>query len=117
MAQQAESTRQLKIAKMIQQDISDILMKEGREFLVGTMVSVTKVRVTPDLGYAKVYLSVFPFNRSNDVVAGINDRRASFRLWLGRRGGKQLRIVPEINFFVDDSMEYAENIDNLLAKG
>ncbi len=114
MSQQAESTRQLKIAKMVQQDISDIFLKEGRELTHGAMVSVTKVRVSPDLGYAKVYISVFPFNRGEEIVERIKSKLSSVRLWLGRRSGKQLRIVPELAFYIDDSMEYIENIDNLL---
>ncbi len=114
MSQQGESTRQLKIAKMIQQDISDIFQKEGGEFVHGALVSVSKVRVTPDLGYAKVYISVFPFDKSEEVLSRIKAKLSSVRLWLGKRSGKQLRIVPELAFFIDDSMEYVANIDKLL---
>lgn len=114
MAEQAESTRQLKISKMIQQDISDIFQKEGNALVRGVMVTVSKVRITPDLGYAKVYLSVFPFDRSDEVVERIKSQLWQVRLWLGKRAGKQLRIVPELVFFVDDSMEYAAHIDSLL---
>ncbi len=114
MSQQAESTRQLKIAKMIQQDISDIFQKEGGVLIQGTLVSVTRVRISPDLGYAKIYISVFPFNKSEEILERINQKLSSVRLWLGRRTGKQLRIVPELSFFIDDSLEYVANIDKLL---
>lgn len=113
-AEELETTRQLKVAKMIKQDISDIFQKEGNGIIRGVMVSVTRVRITPDLGYAKIYLSVFPFDKSDETVAKIKEQTWQIRLWLGKRAGKQLRIIPEIVFFVDDSMEYAANIDNLL---
>lgn len=116
MAQELETTRQLKVAKMIKQDISDIFQKEGNGLVRGVMVSVSRVRITPDLGYAKIYLSVFPFEASDEVVERIKSQLWQVRLWLGKRAGKQLRIVPELAFFVDDSMEYAANIDSLLNK-
>ena len=116
MAEEVESTRQLKVAKMIQQDISDIFQGEGSAIIRGVMVSVTKVRITPDLGYAKVYLSVFPFDKSDETVAKIKDQLWQIRFWLGKRAGKTVRIIPQLAFFVDDSMEYAANIDNLLKK-
>ena len=116
MAEEVETTRQLKVAKMIQQDISDILQNEGNGIVKGVLVSVTKVRITPDLGYAKVYLSVFPFDRSDEIVAKVKDQLWQIRFWLGKRAGKTVRIIPQLAFFVDDSMEYAANIDNLLKK-
>lgn len=115
-AEELETTRQLKVSKMIQQDISDIFQKEGNGIVKGVMVSVTRVRITPDLSYAKVYVSVFPFDRSDEIIKKIKDQLWQVRLWLGKRAGKTLRIVPELVFFADDSMEYAANIDNLLNK-
>lgn len=115
-AEALETTRQLKVSKMIQQDISDIFQQEGRGIVQGVMVSVTRVRITPDLSYAKIYISVFPFDRSDEVVKKIKEQLWQIRLWLGKRAGKTLRIIPEIVFFADDSMEYAANIDNLLNK-
>lgn len=114
MAIELETTRQLKVSKMIQKDISDILQKEGNGIIRGVMVSVTKVRISPDLSYAKIYLSVFPFEKSDETVEKIKSQLWQIRLWLGKRAGKQLRIIPDLAFFVDDSMEYAANIDNLL---
>ena len=84
------SMRQQKIARQIQRDMADIFSKEAASFLQGAMVTVTAVRVSPDFGYAKIYVSVFPFDRS------------------------QLKTVPEIQFFLDDSLEYIDNIDQLL---
>lgn len=116
MAEELETTRQLKVAKMIKQDLSDIFMKEANDVTKGVMLTITKVRITPDLSYAKIYFSIFPFERSNEILARINDQLWQIRLYLGKRAGKTLRIIPEIVFFVDDSMEYAANIDNLLKK-
>lgn len=116
VADELETTRQLKVSKMIKQDISDIFQKEGNGIVRGVMVSITRVRITPDLGYAKIYFSVFPFDKSDETLVKIKEQLWQIRLWLGKRAGKTVRIIPELAFFVDDSMEYAENIDNLLKK-
>ncbi len=109
-----ESTRQNKVAKQIQKDISDIFTREAADVVKGTMVSVTSVRMSPDLGYAKVYLSVFPFDRSGQVMKAVTDNEWRIRKALGQRIRNQLRVVPELSFFLDDSLEYIENIENLL---
>lgn len=109
-----ESTRQSKVAKQIQKDISDIFTKECADIVAGVMATVTAVRMSPDLGYAKVYVSIFPFGRSSDVMDAIKAGEWRIRKALGARIRNQLRVVPELAFFLDDSLEYIENIDNLL---
>lgn len=109
-----ESTRQQKVARQIQKDMSDIFTKEASGLLHGAMVTVTVVRVSPDLGYAKIYLSVFPFERSGEVMKSMEENNWMLRKALGTRMRNQLKQVPEISFMLDDSLEYIENIDNLL---
>lgn len=109
-----ESLRQQKVASQIKKDVSDIFTKEASGVLGGAMVTVTVVRVSPDLGYAKIYLSVFPFEKSEQVLASVEDNAWMVRKALATRVRNQLRIVPELSFFLDDSLEYIENIENLL---
>ena len=109
-----DSTRQQKIARQIQRDIAEILQKELADTLRGTLVTVTTVRVSPDLAYAKLYISIFPFERSTAILDTIKDKSWYVRKLLGARIRNQLKIVPELEWFIDDSLEYIENIDNLL---
>jgi ribosome-binding factor A len=109
-----DSTRQQKIARQIQRDIAEILQKELADDLRGTLVTVTTVRVSPDLAYAKLYISIFPFERNEAVLQILKDKSWYVRKLLGARIRNQLKIVPELEWFVDDSLEYIENIDNLL---
>lgn len=109
-----ESTRQQKIAKQIQRDIADILGKEAAHVVRGVMTTVTAVRVSPDFGYAKIYISIFPFDKAAATLEAVKANGWLIRRSLGQRIRNQLRIVPELEFFVDDSLEYIENIDNLL---
>ncbi len=111
-----DSTRQQKIARLIQRDIAEILQKDMADITRGTLVTVTAARVSPDLGYAKLYLSIFPFDRSNEMLEKIKEQNWLIRKTLGARIRNQLKIVPELEFFIDDSLEYIENIDNLLSK-
>lgn len=108
-----ESTRQLKVARQIQKDLSEIFAREV-PLPAGVMVSVTVVRVSPDLALAKVFLSIFPFARVADTMAVVEKEAKLVRRLLGVRVKNQLRIVPELAFEVDDSLEYIEKIDNLL---
>ena len=78
------------------------------------MVSVSVVRVSPDLGIAKAYLSVFPSEKGNEVVTNLNENIKAIRFELGNRVRHQLRIIPEVRFYLDDSLDYIENIDKLL---
>ncbi len=111
---EVESTRQQKIAKQIQRDIADIFQKECRELFKGILLTVTSVRVSPDFGYAKIYVSVFPFNRNEEVIALLKQHNWSIRKSLGSKIKHQLKVVPEIDFFLDDSLEYIENIDRAI---
>lgn len=114
--EQQESTRQQKISSQIRRDISDIFLKEARDLVQGAMVSVTVVRVSPDLSFAKIYLSVFPYSKAEEIVNRLTENVWLVRRALGQRVRNQLRIVPELDFRLDDSLEYIENIDNLLKK-
>lgn len=80
----------------------------------GVIISVTAVRVTPDLGIAHAYLSVFPSDKAGELVDNINDNAKTVRYDLGKRMRNQLRIIPELRFHVDDSLDYIDNIDRLL---
>ncbi len=112
--EQKESTRQQKIAKQIQRDVAEIFQKEGAPIVRGSLVTVTAVRVSPDFSYAKIYLSIFPFERSGELMAAIEQQNWFIRRELGRRIRNQLKVVPEIQFFLDDSLEYIEQIDRAL---
>ena len=111
-----DSTRQQKISRQIQRDIAEIFQKELSDVLRGTLVTVTTVRVSPDLAYAKIYISIFPFEHSAATLEKIKEQGWLVRKLLGARIRNQLKVVPELEFFIDDSLEYIENIDNLLAK-
>ena len=111
---EGESTRQQKVGKQIQRDLAEIIQGKGMASFGGAMVTVTSVKVSPDLAVAKVYLSIFPSEKGSEMVRNINDNVKSIRFNLGKRIGKQLRIVPELVFYLDDSLDYIENIDKLL---
>jgi ribosome-binding factor A len=108
------NTRQQKIARQIQKDLGEMFLREAAPFLRGAMVTVMSVRLSPDLGYARIFLSVFPFERHGEVMASLEDNTRQIRKTLGARLRNQLRIVPELSFFLDDSFEYIDKIDNLL---
>jgi ribosome-binding factor A len=109
-----ESTRQKKVSRLIQKELADIFLRKNNEFAPGKLVSVTIVRVSPDLSYAKVFLSVFPSVNQEKVLTSIKDHTTKIRFELGQKVRSQLRIVPEIAFFIDDSLDYIDNIDKLL---
>ena len=110
-----ETTRQNKISRLIQKELSEIFLLQTKS-MNGVLVSVSAVRISPDMSIARVYLSVFPSERSQEIVKNINDNMKSIRYELGTRVRHQLRIIPEMKFFVDDSLDYAERIDELLKK-
>jgi len=111
-----ESTRQQKVARLVQKDLAEIMRLDARKYGQGVMVSVTVVRITSDLGLAKVYLSIFPSDKSNETIKLVEKHAKSIRYELGSRVGKQLRIIPELKFYIDDSLDYAERIDDLLSQ-
>lgn len=109
-----ETTRQQKVGRQIQKDISDIFLKEARHLVQGAMVTVSKVRVSPDLTFAKIYLSVFPFDKGPAIAAVLKENASMIRYELGKRVKNQLRTVPEIAFAIDDSLEYVDRIEKLI---
>jgi len=109
-----ESTRQKKVSRLIQKELAGIFLKKGNEVAHGKMVSVTKVRISPDLSYAKIYISIFPSSDQDNILQSIQGQSSKIRFDLGQKVRSQLRIVPEISFFIDDSLDYIENIDKLL---
>ena len=110
-----ETPRQNKISRLIKKEMSEIFLLQTKS-MNGVLVSVSAVRISPDMSIARVYLSVFPSERSQEIVKNINDNMKSIRYELGTRVRHQLRIIPELKFFVDDSLDYAERIDELLKK-
>ena len=109
-------TRQLKVAREIQRDLAEIIRGKGMTFFAGAMVTVSEVRISPDLSVAKVYVSIFPSEKQSDVMGILSDCGRSLRGELGHMIGKQLRIVPELVFYLDTSLDYAEHIEELLKK-
>lgn len=109
-----ESTRQQKISRLLQKELADIFQKESRNLFLGKMISVTTVRVTPDLSLAKSYISIFPTDNSKEVLKQIRIANPKIRGLLGHRVGKQLRVIPELEFYIDDSLDYIDNITRLL---
>ena len=110
-----ETTRQNKIARLLQKELSDMFQRQTAA-MPGVLVSVSKCRVSPDMSVCRGYLSVFPSDRAEEIVGNINANVKSVRFELGKRVRMQLRIIPELKFFVDDSLDYDERIGELLAK-
>lgn len=108
-----ETTRQNKIARLLQKELGDIFLLQTKA-MPGTLVSVSVVRVSPDMSIARVYLSILPSEKGEELVKNINANAKSIRYELGTRVRHQLRIIPELKFFVDDSLDYIEKIDSLL---
>lgn len=110
-----ESTRQAKIARLLQKELSEIFRQQTAK-THGTLVSVSNVRVSPDLSIARVYLSVFPSDKGQEILHNITNSAKTVRYELAQRVRFQLRKTPELAFYLDDSLDYIENIDNLLKK-
>lgn len=108
------STRQLKVARELQRDLAEIIRSRGMAAFGGAMLTVSEVRISPDLSIAKVYVSVFPSDKQESVMHILEEESRPIRGELGRRVAKQLRIVPELTFFLDTTLDYAEHIDSLL---
>ena len=111
-----QSTRQLKAAREIQRDLAEIIRSRGMAAYEGAMVTVSGVKISSDLAQARVYVSIFPSAKQKDVMARLENDNRALRGELGRQVAKQLRIVPELEFFLDDSLDYVEHIDELLKK-
>ena len=111
-----ESTRQLKVAREIQRDLAEIIRSKGIAVFAGAMVTVSEVRISPDLSIAKVYVSIFPSAKAEQVMGILEENKKALRGELGHKVASQLRIVPEIDFYLDSSIDYAEHIEELLKK-
>jgi ribosome-binding factor A len=113
-----ESQRQKKIAGVIQKDLADILQRAATDGgMQGTLISVTKVSVTVDLSIAKVYLSIFPVDKAKEVMEGVQSNQPLIRHEMAQRTRHQFRRMPELLFFLDDSLDYIENIEKSLEEG
>jgi ribosome-binding factor A len=110
-----QETRQNRISRLLQKELSLIFQSQTRQ-MRGIMVSVTRVKVSPDLSICTAYLSIFPSEKSNELINNINQNVSTIRYDLGQRVRNQLRIIPELRFFIDDSLDYLERIDDLLKK-
>ena len=124
-----ETKRQQKISRLIQQDMGDIFLREMKPVLGNSLITVTGVRITPDLSFARIHVSIMPIGTipSQDgsepqpatkqgIIDAILTHASDLRRRLGLREGKQLRIIPQLDFYLDDSHDYIENIENLLRK-
>jgi len=110
------STRQLKVGREIQKALAEIIRSKGMAALGGAMVTVSEVRMSPDLSVAKVYVSIFPSDKQEAVMGLIEENAKAWRGELGHVMGRQLRIVPELIYYLDTSLDYAAHIEELLKK-
>lgn len=108
-----ETTRQAKIARLLQKELSEIFRQQTAQ-MRGTLVSVSAVRVSPDLSIAKAYLSIFPSEKGQEILNSINANAQTIRYELAQKVRFQLRKTPALAFYLDDSLDYIDNIDNLL---
>ncbi|NSW93553.1 MAG: 30S ribosome-binding factor RbfA [Bacteroidales bacterium] len=109
-----ESTRQKKVSRLIQKEMANLFLRKGNEIAPGKMISVTRVRISPDLSVAKIYISIFPSENHDNTLRSIEAQKGKIRFDLGVTVKSQLRIIPEIAFFIDDSLDYIDNIEKLL---
>lgn len=110
-----QETRQNRIARLLQKELALIFQSQTR-MTHGVMVSVTRARVSPDLSICTAYLSIFPSEKGEEILTNIKANEKSIRYELGTKVRNQLRIIPELRFFLDDSLDYLEHIDELLKK-
>ena len=108
-----QETRQNRIARLLQKELAQIFQSQTRA-MRGVMVSVTRCRISPDLSICTAYLSIFPSERGEEIINNVNANAKTIRYELGTRVRNQLRIIPELRFFIDDSLDYIEHIDELL---
>lgn len=106
-----DSTRQQKYSKLIQKEVSDIFQHEGRNYYGSAFVTITNVRITPDLGIAFIRVSLFKEKDPQKIVDSINKHAPEIRKKLGQRIKNQARHIPELKFFIDDSLDYVDKMD------
>ena len=110
-----QETRQNRISRLLQKELSFIFQGQTRQ-THGVMISVTRVKISPDLSICTAYLSIFPSEKGEEILQNIQKNTSQVRYELGQRVRNQLRIIPELRFFIDDSLDYLEKIDDLLKK-
>ncbi len=110
-----QETRQNRIARLLQKELSLIFQEQTRS-MPGTMVSVTRTKISPDLSICTAYLSVFPSEKGEEILKNVTKSASQIRYELGTRVHNQMRIIPELRFHIDDSLDYIEHIDELLKK-
>ena len=110
-----QETRQNRISRLLQKELAEIFQSQTRQ-MHGILVSVTRVRISPDLSICTAYLSIFPSEKGKELLQNITRNEKSIRYELGQRVRNQLRISPELRFFIDDSLDYIDHIDELLKK-
>lgn len=108
-----DSTRQLKFGRLIQKEIGELFQREGKNFYGSSFITVTTVRITPDLSIARIHVSTF-HESGEEVLKKLNSHRKEIRHKLGDRIRNQARIIPELEFYIDDSLDYAEKIDKIM---
>jgi ribosome-binding factor A len=112
----AAGSRQKKYSSLLQKDLSEIFQKQMANTFGKAFITITDVEVSPDLSLAKIYLSLMLSDKPSETLEMIRERKSEIRKHLGNRIGKQVRIVPEISFFMDDTIERANRIDDILSK-
>ena len=108
------TTRQNKVSRLLHKELGDYFQRNGSEITGGKMVTVTVVRISPDLSVAKVYISIFPGDRKEDAIQAVTEKAVLVRTRIGKRLRSQLKHIPELVFYLDDSLDYIDRIDNLL---
>jgi ribosome-binding factor A len=109
-----ESKRQQKISRLVQRDLGEIFQADAKGYFSEAFITVTRVRISPDLSMARVYLSLMMVPDKENYIEMINEKKGLVRRLLGERIGKNIRIVPDLHFYLDDSAEYADHIDQIL---
>jgi ribosome-binding factor A len=110
-----ETKRQKQVAKHIQKELGDIFLKDMKSLLSGDFVTITDVKISPDLSIARVYLSFLKGAQKDQMIKDINENSKKIRGIFGTKNKNQLRIIPHFNFFIDDTAEYAQKIESLFA--
>ncbi len=111
-----ESTRLNKVSRLIQKELSDFFLKESRTKFLGSIISVTTLRISADLSLAHAYISIFPPDKRDEIFEAVSKNASQIKHELAKRTRHQLRKVPSIEFHIDDSLDYVEKIDELLKK-
>ncbi len=109
-----QSKRQLQVAGIIRKELANLIQHKFHGLVKGRLLTVTSVKMTPDLGVAKVYMSIFPSNDGDKIIKEINNNVAKIRFELGNVIKNDLRHIPELVFYLDDSLDYIDKIDQAL---